>query len=551
MHFELPQSADSALTSAKGKTTKRQGVLRLTLLSALWLLLTANYSFFIKVTDTYPLADNAMFVVSLAVLVFAVILLVIALGSMLISRRWLLSILLILAAATAYFTDQMGIIFDRVMLINMLQTNPAEAADLLTPGFAGRFILLGLLPAFWVWKNIRGQWNFAEQIRSSLILCSVAVVLAMLCLLPFTDQYASFFRQHKSLRYYTTPLYPIYSAVELAIRSLKQTGPQSFVMVAGSAKTRVQPGHNELVIIVVGETLRVDHLGINGYKRQTTPKLSGLSNLLNYRQVTSCGTSTAVSVPCMFSFAGRESFDLDEARNTENVLDVLARAGVNILWRDNNSDSKGVAVRLNYQDYRTPETNPDCDEVECRDPGMLVGLQEYINQQQGDILIVLHQMGSHGPAYYKRYPSEFERFVPACQTAELSECSREEVINAYDNSVLYTDYFLSEVVALLKRNMPEYEAAMLYMGDHGESLGENGVYLHGMPYFLAPDEQIHVPFITWVGETSDIHYQQSTRLQDKPFSHDSLSCSLLVLFEIQGDLQPELRCDPYFIFKPE
>ena len=113
-------------------------------------------------------------------------------------------------------------------------------------------------------------------------------------------------------------------------------------------------------------------------------------------------------------------------------------------------------------------------------------------------------MGNHGPAYFKRYPKEFEKFKPACQTAELSECSDEEIGNAYDNAILYTDYFLSQVVQLLKQNEQKFEASMLYISDHGESLGENNLYLHGMPYMLAPSEQTDVPVIVWAGKTSDI-----------------------------------------------
>jgi lipid A ethanolaminephosphotransferase len=239
-------------------------------------------------------------------------------------------------------------------------------------------------------------------------------------------------------------------------------------------------------------------------------------------------------VPCLFSFDGRADFDIASARRTENVLDVLAKAGVNVLWRDNNSDSKGVAERVQYEDYRSNVLNPDCD-VECRDVGMLSGLQDYIDSHEGDILIVLHQMGSHGPAYSRRYPPEFEEFRPACHTRELSECTREEITNAYDNSLLYTDYFVSKVIELLKENTPNYETAMFYVGDHGESLGENGLYLHGMPYMFAPAAQTHVPLIAWIGRTSDIDYAHTLTLRDVTTSHDSFSSSLLEAFEVDAE----------------
>ena len=260
--------------------------------------------------------------------------------------------------------------------------------------------------------------------------------------------------------------------------------------------------------------------------------------LISYSNISACGTSTAISVPCMFAFAGREDFDPDEAEHTENVLDILKRAGVNVLWRDNNSDSKGVASRIAHDDYKSSEINTLCD-TECRDTGMLVGLQEYIDASEGDVLIVLHQMGSHGPAYYKRYPKEFEHFKPACRSAELSTCSIEEITNAYDNSILYTDYFLSRVIELLKQNTPKYETTMFYVSDHGESLGEAGIYLHGLPYMFAPEAQIKVPVIVWAGSSSDIDYERSLQLKTQANSHDALFATLLQTFETHTDLHHE------------
>jgi lipid A ethanolaminephosphotransferase len=221
--------------------------------------------------------------------------------------------------------------------------------------------------------------------------------------------------------------------------------------------------------------------------------------------------------------------------HTENALDLLQRAGVNVLWRDNNSNSKGVADRVRFEDFRSSDMNPVCDE-ECRDIGMLDGLQDYIDAHSGDILIVLHQMGNHGPAYFKRYPPEFERFKPACHSAELSECSNDEISNAYDNAILYTDFFLAEVIDLLKANTPAFETSMMYVSDHGESLGEDGLYLHGMPYLLAPPEQTDVPVILWLGQSSSIDLDSVLGGQHMAYTHDAVFQSLLSLFEVQTDL---------------
>ncbi|HEY0561837.1 MAG TPA: sulfatase-like hydrolase/transferase, partial [Methylophilus sp.] len=227
-------------------------------------------------------------------------------------------------------------------------------------------------------------------------------------------------------------------------------------------------------------------------------------------------------------------YDKEKALHMENALDVLARNGVEVLWRDNNSDSKGVATRVKYEDFKSPVFNPVC-QGECRDIGMLSGLEQYIAARQDkDILIVLHQMGNHGPEYYRRYPKAFARFQPMCMTGELRDCTQQEIDNAYDNAILYTDYFLSQVIDFLKKYDNHYETAMLYVSDHGESLGEHGFYLHAAPYAIAPKQQTHVPAIVWMGQHFDYTLDQLKPYQNAALSHDDLFCSLLTAYELSA-----------------
>jgi lipid A ethanolaminephosphotransferase len=291
--------------------------------------------------------------------------------------------------------------------------------------------------------------------------------------------------------------------------------------------------------MVVGEAARADHFSLNGYSKDTNPKLKQEPKLVNFTDVTSCGTSTAVSVPCMFSFLGDNGSNTEKARSQENVLDVLNRAGVNVLWRDNNSDSKGVANRVAYENFRTSETNTVCEGDECRDEGMLKDLQAYIDgHKNGDILIVLHQMGNHGPAYYKRYPKSYEKFAPTCNTNQLEQCSKEELSNAYDNAILYTDDFLDKVIKFLKQNDNKFETAMLYASDHGESLGENGVYLHGLPKLIAPDAQTHVGMMIWMGEKTQKRVSLDTLKQqcNNSYSHANLPHTLLGFYNAKTNI---------------
>lgn len=297
-----------------------------------------------------------------------------------------------------------------------------------------------------------------------------------------------------------------------------------------------EQAEKKLVILVVGEAARADHFSLDGYRRETNPLLQK-EDIVNLSNVFSCGTSTAYSVPCMFSVFSRSEFNSTKGKTTENLLDVLDHTGmIDILWRDNNSDSKGVALRVPYEDYRGAEKNTLCEEGECRDEGMLIGLDQYITQHEGrDILIILHQMGNHGPAYYKRYPRQFAQFSPACQTHQLEDCRQEEIINAYDNALLYTDYFLVKVIEFLKEYESSRDTAMFYFSDHGESLGEKGVYLHGLPYMIAPEAQIHIGALLWLGEQTrkDINLDLLQRKKDKELSHDNLFHTLLGLFEVR------------------
>ena len=303
------------------------------------------------------------------------------------------------------------------------------------------------------------------------------------------------------------------------------------------AKINKKSTQKRLVILVVGETARSDHMSINGYEVETNPYLKQ-EKIISFKEMFSCGTDTAWSVPCMFSILGRDNYNHTSGKNMSNSLDLISEAGVSVLWLDNNSDSKGVADRIPYENYRSSELNPLCN-PECRDEGMLLNLQNYINaQMSNDILIVLHLMGSHGPAYFKRYPPEFEVFKPVCKTSQLNECSNQEIVNAYDNTILYTDYFLSKVVELLKVNSENSDTAMFYISDHGESLGEGGLYLHGMPYFMAPEEQVKIPAFLWlddsISELMDIG--AIIKKSESKQSHDSLFHTLLGLMDIETDL---------------
>jgi lipid A ethanolaminephosphotransferase len=206
------------------------------------------------------------------------------------------------------------------------------------------------------------------------------------------------------------------------------------------------------------------------------------------------------------------------------------------LWVENNPDCKGVCDRIEKHDVADIYSNEFCSEGGCYDEALLNGLNNYIDNIKEDTVIVLHTQGSHGPAYYRRYPQAFKVFVPECRTSTVQDCSDEEVVNAYDNTILYTDYFLSKVIDYLQGSSASINTAMLYVSDHGESLGEDGAYLHGLPYFMAPDFQKHVPLLLWLSEG----FRQEKQLDEiclnektaDPFSHDNVLHSVLGVMDV-------------------
>ena len=502
-----------------------------------FLVVTGNLSFHAQVLKVYPLTPGmAPALSSLAVVLAAATVLCLAPFCFGRLTRPLLGGALLAAAFAASFMDGYGIVIDSDMLRNVAETNPAEAGDLLTLRLAGYVLGLGILPAWLVWRvPLRPLgWRGELLARGRLLAAALAVLVGLV--LAFGSFYASFAREHKPLRAYMNPVYPLYSFGKFVRSHGAASTDRTLVAVGLDARIPPDP-HRELVILVVGETARADHFALNGYARDTNPRL-GRADVVSFGNFHACGTSTAVSVPCMFSLAGSRG----DAGGWENLLDVVQRAGVNVLWLDNNSDSKGVALRVPYRDFKSPGNNPVCD-VECRDVGMLAPLQAYIDAHPaGDILIVLHQMGNHGPAYYKRYPAEFETFAPTCRSNDLNACTQQEIVNAYDNALRYTDHFLAETIELLKKNSPKFEAALFYLSDHGESLGEAGTWLHGLPRSIAPDAQLHVPAIMWFGagfDELDRPALMKKRMQD--FTHDNLFHTVLGFMEIETSIyRPEL-----------
>jgi lipid A ethanolaminephosphotransferase len=449
----------------------------------------------------------------------------------------LLIALLLTTAGVSYFMSQYGVLIDMNMVRNAVQTDGAEVRDLITLKMVLTVLLLGGLPSLWLWKTpVQYRSPLRELgVRLVAVLVSAGVLVAVA--MVGYQEFASLFRNNRELRFVLTPTNYLQATTSYIKRLTEK--PAVLIRVGEDA---VQSGRwpagskPRVLVLVVGETARADHFALNGYARQTTPQLARLPGLINYPDTWSCGTETAISVPCMFSSLPREKFDAEEAKHRENLLDILQRSGISVTWRDNNSGCKEACNRVPSEMVFGDKNPAYCAEGECFDDILLDGMAQRLKTLKGDTVIVLHQKGSHGPAYYKRYPKEYERFTPVCRTSELQKCSREDIINGFDNTILYTDAILAKTIATLQAE-PAIAGGMIYLSDHGESLGENNMYLHATPYMLAPDAQKHIPMVAWFSPA----WQQAAGMQQaclqqgskQRYSQDNLFHSVLGLMGVK------------------
>jgi lipid A ethanolaminephosphotransferase len=459
----------------------------------------------------------------------------------------LLTLIFMISAGVAYFMSQYGVMIDAGMFRNLAETNATEVRDLLSLKLFAYILLLGVLPSFLLWKlpiNYR-RWH-RELFSKVIVSVASAAVIGGVALANYQGL-SSLFRNHHEIRLMLVPSNYIGASAGY-LREQVVSAQQPFVKIGEDAQRnpdlKLQP-RKSLTVLVVGESARAENFGILGYNRDTTPQLDKETGLIAFTDVHSCGTETAVSVPCMFSNMGRKNYDASKAKNEEGLLDVLKRAGIDVIWRDNQSGCKGTCDRVTLQDVSNLKDPALCANSECRDEILLQGLQGFIDHLDKDTVLVLHQMGSHGPEYFKRYPKEYEHFTPVCESNALNNCSRESIVNGYDNTLVYTDHVLSSLIDVLRSNQDKVDTAMLYLSDHGESLGEYNLFLHGTPYMLAPEQQKHVAMLAWFSDnyqkaySVDTHCLQMSR--DKPLSQDNLFHSMLGLLEVKSKVyQPGL-----------
>jgi len=506
--------------------------------AALYFSLVSSAAFWRATARTGAFADTGGALTAAALLMLAVGLHVLLLRPLAwrFTLKPVLSLGLLLAAGAAYFAWHYGVHYDAAMARSSLATDRREAIELFTPALLTHLLLFGGVPiALLLWVRLRPRTH-GRAWRGFAISMGIALVLVMGgAMLRFQDV-SALMRTHTALRYLVTPANLLLSTAGVLARDVGGGGVRAREIVAPDARLAHGTGTRpHVLVIVVGETVRARNWGLNGHGRQTTPLLAR-QDVVNFTDVSACGSSTEVSLPCMFSSYGRAAYSRSRIQGSESLLHVLDRAGVDVLWRDNQGGCKGTCEGLPFQTFRDGADAMQCADGHCPDSILLAGLETVLASTQRDLVVVLHPLGNHGPAYYQRYPDRLRRFLPDCRSADLGDCTREEIANAYDNAILATDELLDATLTLLKRQK-HHDTALLYVSDHGESLGENGLYLHGLPYPIAPAEQLKVPMVAWLSPgfaaSRGVDRDCLRSRAQLPASHDNLFHSVLGLMQVR------------------
>ena len=513
------------------------------LLLAIWLGVFLNIAFFEKIHMLTPYngVKAGLFVVASIIIVVAAYNFIFQLFNWKWTAKPLAIALVFIGGFAAYAVNTLGVLITSDQIQNLMQTDIAEARDTWSWHLLTWTLGMTVVPIIVILMMKIKPEPIIRQLLHKVIASVVSLAMVLGLLFVFYVDFAAIFRENRDLKGMISPQNMIAS---FASYYKKKAPKENLPLVVYGEDAVMQKAQAtslpKLMVLVVGETARAENFSLNGYSKNTNPKLSQ-QDILNFSRVSSCGTATAVSVPCMFSGMPRKEYEERLASHREGLLDIAQRAGYQVTWIDNNSGCKGTCDRVNQFKIPEPLQQKWCKDKECFDDILIDSFKAYLATIPQDDnrprLIVLHQMGSHGPAYYKRVPAQFKVFKPTCDTNAIQGCSRDALLNSYDNTLLYTDYVLDSLIETLK-NTTKYQTALWYLSDHGESTGESGMYLHGAPYAIAPTQQTHIPMLMWFSTVWKNQAKQQVKCLAQQgrqeLSQDNLFPTMLSLLDVKS-----------------
>ena len=389
----------------------------------------------------------------------------------------------IINAISVYFINTYGIIIDESMIGNVLNTNYSESSSFFSLKLVGYILFLCLVPSVFIAK--------AEIIKlpiKNILKLSLFALLAIAILVGINAKNLLWIDNNsKQIGGLAMPW--SYVVNTSLFYKHKSNANEKEILLPNAT---IKDNQKTVVVLVIGESARRANFSLYGYSKNTNPLLSKKRNLFHFN-ATSCATYTTAGVKCIL-----------EHTNTDELYEILPnyleRNNVEVVWRTTNWGEPPLHIK-NYQKREFllknyAEQNGSFDEILISDLK-----KQIMSSTKNKILIVLHTATSHGPKYSTRYPRSFEKFSPVCNSVEPGKCSQQELVNAYDNTIVYTDYLLSSIINRLQE-LPEFKSTMMFVSDHGESLGEKNLYMHGLPMSFAPKEQYEIPFIVWTSNNS-------------------------------------------------
>lgn len=513
---------------------------KLIVLCAVYFGTVMNYPVLSAIFNLSSDVSNPLFAASAPLLLTCAFILIFSLVAWPYIFKPFMAFVLLTSAAALYAEVNFHTLFDSTMMESVFETNSSEMSFYMNGATLAYLAGFGLLPTLLLFMvRIVPQRTLLRATLSRVGIIVIALAGIGLTAATSYKDYASVGRNNHYLNKMIIPAH-IYNGVRYLDKTYF-TQPLVYKTQGEDAKVVVNPnGKPTLMVVVLGETARAQNFAYNGYARDTNPYTKDMG-LIAFQDVSSCGTYTALSVPCMFSNMTRDSYNKPRAMAQDNALNVMQHAGIDVLWIDNDGGDKGVADNLPYRAIDNSLKNQDCNGTTCFDVAMMKDAKQFIDDGKHDKLLVLHTIGSHGPTYWQRYPDAQAPFQPACDRSDIENCSDRQIVNVYDNTLVYTDYVLAQVIDELKSVSDDYNVMMTYISDHGESLGESGLYLHGTPYSIAPKEQTQVPWLMWIpsqyAEQKGLNTQcLKQEAQSRSLSHDNLFHSLLGLYGVSSQV---------------
>ena len=394
--------------------------------------------------------------------------------------RCILAFTFVADAISFYFINSYEVLITDSMMGNVFNTQFSEASGFFSLAAVLYVLFLGVIPCIFIFAAKTDFGSFKRFMANIGLALGLAAGIAFVNIQnwPWIDRNSTELGSLLMPWSYTVNTVRFYNG--------EKKRNQKEILLPDA---QISNDSKDVCILIIGESARRDHFSLYGYEKPTNP-------LLAEDDVTALIANSAAT----YTTAGVKAI-LDH-QPTGKLYEILPnymyRTGVDVIWRTSNWGEPPVHIEKYHTVRDLKKMYPDADDR--YDGILLTGLKEEIMSSEKDkILVILHTNTSHGPTYNKKYPTEFERFTPVCTTVEMSKANPQELMNAYDNSVLYTDDLIHSAIEILKE-IPDRRACMLYVSDHGESLGEGNLYMHGVPMSIAPKEQVEIPFIVWTSE---------------------------------------------------